>query len=69
MFEIGNYVNWYEDYNDGISGKDWGDGIIIDERTDKSYSYGDYCTYKVYRTKYKDFYWFEKRQLRIKEIK
>ena len=68
MLKIGNYVNWCEDYDDGIAGKDCGGGIIIDERSNKSYSYGDYYTYKVYRIKHKDFYWFEKRQLRIKEI-
>ena len=69
-FAVGNYVNWYEEYTDGIAGKDWGDGIIIDTQTFPSSCYSDRIeTYKVYRNKHKDFYWFEKRQLKQKEIK
>ena len=69
-FAVGNYVNWYEDYADGIAGRDWGDGIIIDTQTFPSSCYSDRIeTYKVYRNKHKDFYWFEERQLKQKEIK
>lgn len=68
-FLIGNFVNWYEEYDDGISGKDSGDGIITDKRDHTSYGYKNYFTYKVYRTKHKDFYWFEERQLTSKDTK
>jgi len=68
-FAVGNYINWYEDYADGIAGKDWGDGIIIDTRTYPSSYSNDYFMYKVYRNKHKDLYWFEERQLKQKEIK
>ena len=68
-FSVGNYVNWHEEYADGISGKDWGDGVIIDTRTYPSSYYDDCPMYKVYRNKHKDFYWFEERQLKQKEIK
>jgi hypothetical protein len=68
--EIGNYVNWYEEYADGIAGKDWGDGIIIETQVYPSSFYTDQLkTYKVFRNKHKDFYWFEERQLKLKEIK
>jgi len=68
-FAVGSYVNWHEDYADGISGKDWGDGIIIEKTTHDAFGNCEYFMFKVYRTKHKDFYWFEKRQLRLKEIK
>jgi hypothetical protein len=60
---IGKYVNWYEDYADGISGKDFGTGIIIDSRIQKGFNSPDYTMYKVYRTKHRDFYWFMKDEL------
>ena len=69
MLKIGNYVDWCEDYDDGIAGKDWGDGIIIDTRALRSYCYNEYVMYKVYRNKHKDLCWFEERQLKQKEIK
>ena len=69
MLEIGNYVNWHEDYADGIAGKDWGDGIVIEKRSHDAFGYGKYCMFKVYRSKHKDLYWFEERQLMLKEIK
>ena len=65
-FSVGSYVSWYEDYADGISGKDWGDGIIIEKRSYDTFGHGKYCMFKVYRNKHKDFYWFEKRQLKFK---
>ena len=68
-FAAGDYVNWYEDYADGISGRDWGDGVVIDTQTFPSSCYEDCLMYKVYRNKHKDLYWFEKRQLKQKEIK
>jgi len=69
MLKVGNYVNWYEEYADGIAGRDWGVGIIIEtEMYPSSYS-DDYPMYKVYRNKHKDLYWFEERQLKLKEIK
>ena len=69
MFKCGNYVNWMEDYDDGIAGKDYGDGIIIDIQTYQSPWYNNsLTTYKVFRNKHKDFYWFEERQLKLKEI-
>ena len=70
MLKIGKYVNWYEDYADGIAGRDWGDGIIIETQVYPSSFYTDQLkTYKVFRNKHKDFYWFEERQLKLKEIK
>ena len=67
-FKISDYVLWYEEYADGIAGKDWGDGIIIDTQSYPSSYDGGYLMYKVYRNKHKDLYWFEKRQLKLKEI-
>ena len=67
-FKISDYVLWYEEYADGIAGKDWGDGIIIDTQSYPSSYDDDYLMYKVYRNKHKDLYWFEKRQLKLKEI-
>ena len=69
MFEIGNYVKWYEEYADGIAGKDWVDGVLIDKRKYPSCKNDNLFLYKVYRNKHKDFYWFEKRQLKLKEAK
>jgi len=70
MFEIGNYVSWCEDYADGIGGKDFGNGIIIDtEIYESSFHSESIPTYRVYRDKHKDLYWFEERQLKLKEIK
>ena len=68
-FAVGNYVNWYEEYADGIAGKDWGDGIIIETSSYLSSCSDEYFMYKVYRNKHKDLYWFEERQLKQKEIK
>ena len=31
MIDIGDYVLWYEEYADGIAGKDYGDGIVIEK--------------------------------------
>jgi hypothetical protein len=69
MLKVGNYVHWLEYYDDGMAGKDWGDGTIIDKRIIQSSYCSEYLMYKVYRNKHKDLYWFEKRQLRLKEIK
>ena len=66
MFKIGQLINWFEDYDDGIAGKDWGDGIIIDKKQHDTFGYGSYILYKVYRNKHKDFYWFESTGLRQK---
>jgi len=66
MFEIGDYVSWHEEYSDGIAGRDFGDGIIIDSTTHKSSFYNNLITtYKVYRNKHKDFMWFEKKDIKI----
>ena len=68
MLKVGNYVNWYEEYADGFAGKDWGDGIIIDTQVHPPSCYSEQMeTYKVYRNKHKDLYWFEERQLTLKE--
>ena len=69
MLKIGNYVDWCEDYADGIAGRDWGSGVIIDTQILQSSDYDDCLMYKVYRNKHKDLYWFEERQLKQKEIK
>ncbi len=63
MFKDGSYVDWCEYFGDGFPGRDWGDGIIIDTKKNKS------CImYRVFRNKHKDFYWFEEQQLKLKEI-
>ena len=64
-FLIGNNVNWYEEYADGISGKDFGTGIIIDSKIQKGFNSSDYTMYNVYRTKNRDFYWFMEDELDI----
>ena len=69
VFEISDYVLWHEDYDDGISGRDWGTGIVIEKRDHDAYGHGKYIMYRVYRNKHKDLYWFENRQLKLKEIK
>tara|TARA_R100001509_G_scaffold100566_1_gene58794 strand:- start:371 stop:568 length:198 start_codon:yes stop_codon:yes gene_type:complete len=63
IFKVGQLVKWFEDYDDGISGRDYGDGIVIEIKMHQSHYSDDYPMYKVYRNKHKDFYWFEKRQL------
>ena len=65
-FLIGKYINWYEDYADGISGRDWGDGIIIEKKDYDAFGHDKHTMYRVYRNKHKDFYWFEDRQLKLK---
>lgn len=69
MLKVGNYVNWHEEYADGFAGRDWGAGIIIETEMHSSSYSDDYPMYKVYRNKHKDLYWFEERQLILKEIK
>lgn len=67
---IGDYVSWCEDYADGIGGKDFGNGIIIDtEIYESSFHTEPIQTFRVYRNKHKDLFWFENRQLKLKEIK
>jgi len=66
-FDISDYVYWCEDYDDGISGRDWGDGIVIEKRDHDAFGHGKYIMYKVYRNKHKDLCWFENRQLKLKE--
>tara|TARA_R110001583_G_scaffold124453_1_gene275881 strand:- start:854 stop:1057 length:204 start_codon:yes stop_codon:yes gene_type:complete len=67
MLKKGQLVNWVEDYADGIAGKDFGTGIIIDSDNRKGYNSDSYMLYKVYRTKHKDFYWFVTQNLNIKK--
>jgi len=63
-FKIGQLVGWTEDYADQIAGKDSGSGIIIDIENYKSfYSGNETISYRVYRSKFKDLYWFDGRQL------
>lgn len=65
--KIGDYVFWCESYYDGILGKDYGKGLIIETREYDS-SQGFECVmYKVYRDKYKDYYWFEQTELELVE--
>ena len=66
-FLIGNYIDWQEEHTDGIAGKDWGTGIVIEAKMHSPSYVDDYFMYKVYRNKHKDLYWFEERQLTLKE--
>lgn len=65
MLKEGKMIRWVEPYDDGIFGKDFGTGIIIDSRTQKGFNSPDYTMYKVYRTKHRDFYWFMEDELDI----
>jgi hypothetical protein len=65
MFKEGKMIRWVESYDDGISGKDFGTGIIITSRIQKGFNSPDYTMYKVYRTKHRDFYWFMECELNI----
>jgi hypothetical protein len=63
--KLGDYVQCFEGYDDGISGKDFGKGIIVDITKYESI-YSDNCKlYKVYRQKHQDFYWFENYELKV----
>ena len=67
--KLGDYVQWFESYDDGISGKDFGKGIIVDTKKYES-TYSKNCKlYQVYRQKHQDFYWFENYELKVIEKK
>ena len=66
-FKIGDFVNWMEEYADGIPGRDWGDGIIIEKRNSRNLTQGSNIMYKVYRNKHRDVCWFEERRIFLKE--
>ncbi len=66
-FKVGDFINWLEPYDDGIPGKDYGDGIIIERKNTDHRTYGDYILYKIYRNKHKDVCWFEEQNLTPKE--
>ena len=66
MFKIGDYVNWHEEFDDGIAGRDSGNGIVIEKETYKSiFDLQKITRYKVFRNKHRDFMWFEKRDIKI----
>lgn len=52
-YEIGDLVNWIEEYADGDIIKDTGVGILLGI-TDYTYNDLSYKTYSVYRSKYED---------------
>ncbi len=57
---IGQYIKWYEEYNDGIV-KDAGNGVIIE--IDNKQLYGKRV--KIYRNKHRDMHWFSEHCLQI----
>jgi hypothetical protein len=67
--KLGDYVQWFESYDDGISGKDFGKGIIVDITKYESIHYDNCKLYQVYRQKHQDFCWFENCELKIIEKK
>ena len=65
-FKIGDYVNWHEEFDDGIPGRDSGDGIVVDTQRYMIHGVEPVITYKTYRTKHQDYSWFESRNLKLK---
>jgi hypothetical protein len=63
--KIGDYVEWFESYADGIPGKDFGKGIVTNINNHIGQFSFEYVTFEVYRQKYEDFCWFEQRELRL----
>ena len=51
-FVIGQYIKWYEEYDDGIV-KDAGHGIIIQIVDEPRYG----KRIKIYRNKHRDMFW------------
>ncbi len=57
--KLGDYVQWFESYDDGVPGRDFGKGIIMDTREYGNTYSKDCILYRVYRQKYQDLYRFE----------
>jgi hypothetical protein len=51
-FNIGQYVKWYEEYNDGLI-KDAGYGLVIE--IENRQPYGNKI--KIYRNEHRDMFW------------
>jgi len=67
--KLGDYVQWFESYDDGVPGRDFGKGIIMDTREYGNTYSKDCILYRVYRQKYQDLYWFEDYELKLMEKK
>ena len=63
-FEVGQLVEWYEPYADGLMTKDAGYGIVLKRMSyDLGFEDDPYINYEVFRTKHNDTMRFEPGEL------